>query len=328
MNEVELQELLEDLGLDKIRMRNGRKGINFTFSCPKHTDRKPSAGVVLDGYSVYGGCFSCKWRFTLPQLVAECRGINEWDALQEINERFNLHHRKLRISKFRYYEEEKEENKRFELPYMKLAPFKSGKSTHKYFLDRGFNQATVNKFLIGWDRVKKRITIPIFYQDGVLAGIIERAVLDENDERYAVMYGNEPKYLIYKNFPIGSIFFGEHCFSPIDETVILVEGSFDIMWMHQLGFTNTLSTIIANLTEKQRDFLFKYPIKNVVLFYDNDSAGRKACSVAYELLKPFFRVYTVEYPDNTKDPMDLDKEHIQAMLDNKKFYWKTSLKKL
>ena len=55
MQDYELEELLQDLGLGRIKRKNGRKGINMVFSCPNHTDRHPSAGVVIDGQSVYGG---------------------------------------------------------------------------------------------------------------------------------------------------------------------------------------------------------------------------------------------------------------------------------
>lgn len=187
----------------------------------------------------------------------------------------------------------------------------------------------MKKFLVGWDRVRKRITVPVFYQDGILMGIMGRAIFEMGTEDYEVLYGEEPKYHIYENYPIGDVLFGEHLFPKGNDTAIIVEGTFDLLWMHQLGFINSLSTIIANFTEQQREVLFKLGVKNVVLFYDDDAAGRIACKKAYELLKPFFKVFIVTYPeaedDEKQDVMDLDQEQIQKMLDNKRFYWKKSL---
>ena len=273
----------------------------------------------------------------MPQLVATCLDMSTWDAIQFINERFNIEQRTIRKTKqFREYGDIDVPPNRFTLPLIKIAPFKSGKATHKYFFKRGFTEQTVKDFLIGWDRQKKRITLPVFYQDGILAGIIGRAVYELDTEQYEDLYGEEPKYLIYEHFPIGDVLIGAHMFSG-SKTAILVEGSFDFLWMQQLGFPNTLSTIISNFTEKQRDILFSLGVEEVVLFYDNDAAGRKACVRAYELLKPFFKVYTVTYPvlldeegeeHEINDPMGLSKEQIQYMLDNKRFYWKKNLVKI
>lgn len=318
MREYDLHNLLEELGLHKVRSLQGNKGLNFMFCCPFHGERKPSAGIHIEGY---GQCFACGEKFSLAKLVAKCKGVS-FDAAQAyLEERYNVKRKTVGNGLVikRYGEIEKAE-KRFELPKFKLAPFRSGKEIHNYFFDRGLTEKTAQKFMVGWDSKQKRITVPIFYYDNVLAGFIGRAITDD-PEKYYRIYKEAPKYFIYERFPLKGVFFGENVYDGND-TAIIVEGTFDLMWMHQLGFTNTLSCMIANFPQRSEApaMLSRLGIKKVVLMLDNDFAGSAGTHNAYESLKHHFLLYSVEYPENTKDPMDLDVLDIRNMLKNKKLY--------
>jgi DNA primase len=231
--------------------------------------------------------------------------------------------------------------KRFELPRYKLAPFRSGKETHKYFYERGFTKETVKECMIGWDRVRKRITIPIFHRDGVLAGFTGRAVLeqklqnDKSNPKYIKIYKNEPKYYIYDNFPIGEVLYGSHEFFSEDNTAILVEGTLDRLWLRQLGFTNVLSLIIAKMSidkksgvSYQAQILHELGVKKVVFMHDNDKAGEVGKEVAHEILKGDFLCYNTQYPENFKDPVGLTREQVDEMLANKILYGRKELRRL
>jgi DNA primase len=334
----DMESLLRELGLQKIRRHSGRKGINYMFCCPFHGERNPSAGILEDGY---GQCFSCEETFSLAKLVAECKGLHLHEAINWLEERYGVERQGFnpdRPSSFMSWEDfyenaDKQVDKRFELPITKIAPFRSGKEIHRYFFVRGFTRETAIYFRIGWDREKLRITVPIFHTDGVLCGIVGRTVLDEFDPNYYKIYKNQPKYLFYENFPTSQVLFGSNYFQDIDEgTALIVEGTFDLMWMHQLGFTNTLSTLVAKMSQSepnyQKKILHGLGVKNVVLMQDNDIAGEVGKKIAYNVLRNEFKVYTVEYPEGAKDPMDLEREDIQEILDNKKPYIFSQMKRL
>jgi 5S rRNA maturation endonuclease (ribonuclease M5) len=311
---------------------------------PFHGERKPSAGILLEGY---GQCYSCEETFSLAKLVAHVQGTSMEDGISYIEEKFNVDMKGTIVNKdkLRRYddiiEEQEEKPKRFVLPRVKLAPHRSGKQTHKYFFERGFTKKTVKECLIGWDRVRKRVTIPIFHPDGELAGIIGRAVLEQKTKAYRKVYGNQPKYYIYDNFPIGEVLYGSHEFHSDDDTAILVEGTLDRLWLRELGYTNVLSIIIAKMaidkrsgTSTQAEILHALGVKKVVFMHDADDAGEVGKSVAYNILKGEFMCYNTEYPEGWKDPLG-DKEHppltneqVDEMLENKVLYGRKKMRRI
>jgi DNA primase len=351
LQEHEVEEIIRyDLGLDRVRRLNGRKGINFQFCCPFHGETKPSAAVLVNNDGVFGQCFSCKETFGLPKLIAHVQDIEIDEAISYLEEKFNVSMKSTVVGrkKLRRYEETQEvvekKQKRFELPRVKLAPYRSGKETHKYIFERGFTKKTVKEAMIGWDRKLKRITIPVFHKDGVLAGIIGRAVLDNKIKKngkmrdnpaYIKMYGNSPKYFIYDNFPIGEVLYGSHEFYSEDDTAIIVEGTLDRLWMKQQGFTNVLSIIIAKMAynEKtgasvQRDILHSLGVKRVIFMHDNDEAGEVGKEVAYEILKNDFICLEVKYPEDFKDPVGLSRKKLDKIIAGAKKYGRKELRRV
>lgn len=339
MQDYEVEELLHELGLQKVKRRMGRKGVNFQFLCPFHEESRPSAAVVIDGNSVYGSCFSCQESFSLAKLASQCLNISMLDAISFLEERYGVEKREVN-TKIRYklkrYEEikGKGESKKFILPKSKIAPFGCGKRIHEYFFSRGFTEETARKFKVGWDKLKCRVTIPVFDRDENLVGIIGRTVLNAKkddgsiNEEYSALYKESPKYLIYENFPVQECFLGENVFEATeDNTAILVEGAFDALWMHQLGFTNTLGMIGLVMGESRMQILHKLRVERVVLMLDNDIAGKIASEKAQELLKNDFKIYRVEYPDGYNDPMELNKVQILNVLSRKKPLGIPSIKK-
>lgn len=346
-----MEEILRyDLGLDKVRKHIGRKGTNFMFCCPYHGETKPSAGILVEGY---GQCYSCEETFSLPKLYAFVKDIDFEEAVNEIEEKFNIEMKSEIIGKKRLkryddvIEQKAEKVKRFELPRYKLAPFRSGKETHKYFFNRGFTKQTVQEAMIGWDRVRKRVTIPIFHRDGALAGFTGRAVLEQKlsngkpNPKYLKVYRNEPKYYIYENFPIGEVLYGSHEFYSEDNTAIIVEGTLDRLWLRQLGFTNVLSIIIAKMAvdkksgiSAQAQILHELGVKRVIFMHDNDKAGEVGKKVAYDILKGDFLCFDTQYPDGWKDPLGddehppLTREQVEEMIENKITYGRKKLKRI
>lgn len=354
LHEGELHEVLDDLGVNPRKIQ-GRKGTNFQFLCPFHGERRRSAGILIDDSGdMYGQCFTCGEHFSLPKLYAHVHDISIMSAIDELEEKYRSEIRTeiMNADKLKSYddilgEKRSSKGKRKELSKLDLAPYKSGKETHEYFFNRGFDMDDVVSNLIGWDRVRKRITIPIFYDDGVLAGFSGRAVLEERkngkvNKTYVKHYGEEPKYFLYDRLIIGDLLYGSHEFPEGEETVILVEGLFDRMWLKKLGFKNVMSTIIAKITirddgySEQVNILKRKGIKNLVLMLDNDDAGKKGMKYIYDKLKKEFNIFIVEYPKEYKDVLGddynapLSYKQVKKMIDNKKPYLKgtTKLKRL
>lgn len=335
MNASHMEQILHELGFNYLRTVNSSEDTNFMFCCPWHGERHPSCGISVN--KEVGACFACGQTFTLVYLVSYMKEISMKQAADWLDEKFNVSKQKVDIkNRIRRIDDDVVGEKkpiRCELPTIRLAPYKSGKIQHKYLLDRGFTIKTFKRFKFGWDTKKKRITIPIFWQDDVLAGFVGRAVLEQkingkDNPEYKAVYGDVDRYLFYE-FEKSKILFPLNLFElPEDKSVILVEGSLDAPWMYQLGFNNTLSILGSKITKEQIEILNNLGVRDVILMLDNDYAGEKGTERAYNLLKDDFLCYKVKYPCNKNDPQELTREEVVSMLRNKTPYRTLSVKRI
>lgn len=123
----------------------------------------------------------------------------------------------------------------------------------------------------GWyDVFRKRILFPVFDLHQRVVGFGGRAIGDA-----------EPKYLNSSESSIfhkGEILYGLHAakrsISERDE-VILVEGYFDLLTLHQNGWTHSVATLGTALTVQHLRILKRYT-KNIMTVFDPDPAGIQA----------------------------------------------------
>lgn len=291
---------------------------DIQYNCQIHGESTPSAGVSVEKNLF--NCFSCHARGNLSWLVYKSLP-DEFRSLTQVNhylkERYGVdletETTKIDIKDgIKRYDDflnnEKEEKTRFTMSRYKIAPFKSGKETYRYFYDRGFSEETLVSFNIGRDTRSKTVTIPVFWEDKELAGIIGRYI-DPNRPK-------NQRYKLYE-FPKGSTMFpldklevGE------DKTIILVEGILDALWLHQLGFKNTLS-ILGNGMSKEQAKIVKSKARSVIDMFDRDTGGETARKIARNMLGSDMIYYTTEYPEGRYDPQDCNLGEIQTMIDNK-----------
>ena len=328
-----MELLLRELGFNNIRTISNSEDTNLMFCCPWHGERHPSCGISVN--KEIGACFACGQSFTLPYLVSYVKDISMEKAKDWLEEEFNVERQTVNTKRrIRRIDDElaTPPEGRKELPNIKLAPFKSGKILHNYLLDRGFTAKTFKRFKFGWDSKKKRITIPIFWRDDVLAGFIERAVLEpkingKDNPQYKALYGEADKYLVAYEFEKSNILYPLNLFElPEDKVAIIVEGSLDAPWMHQLGFTNTLSILGSKMSAEQMGILYSLGVQKVVLMLDKDLAGEKGMEKAYEMLKGDFVCYRVNYPEGKNDPQELNRDDVASMLKNKSSFKVLKLK--
>jgi DNA primase len=167
-------------------------------------------------------------------------------------------------------------------PLYTIAAYQSGYETYQYFYDRGFDDDIVEWFQIGYDTVHRTVTIPVFWEDYTLAGVIGR---------YINPRSKAERYHVYDDFKRGSLLF------PIDKVdhdgeIILVEGQFDCMRLYQWDYRNALASMTSTLTPPQIDYLNKNA-ESVVLMYDNDAKGQSAQEKIISQLKSDLDLYVV-----------------------------------
>jgi DNA primase len=333
MREDDLISIITSLGLnDRMRIVHSHDDTNIMIRCPFHGERNPSCGISA-GKEI-GQCYSCGQTFTIPYLIAYVKGISIIKAKEFLEEKFNVSKKSISQKKLiRRYEDTPEKPKREILPRIKLAPFKSGKVCHDYILSRGFTKEICAKFMLGWDNEKKRVTIPIFWNDNQLAGFLGRAVLEpkidgSDSPMYKSIYGDADKYLVY-NFQRSNILYPLNFFAPTEtKEVNIVEGTLDAIWFYQMGFSNTLALLTSKMSKEQAEILRKLGVLRVNLFLDNDRAGENGKVQLFSMLKRDFICYDVSYPEGKNDPQQLNKEQVELMIKNRKPYGVKELKRI
>ena len=153
-----------------------------------------------------------------------------------------------------------------------------------------------------FDRFRNRIIFPIFNKNGEVIAFGGRTIVDDN---------NTPKYL---NSPETDLFvkskelygyFDAQRFITKSQFVIVVEGYFDVISMHQAGFKNTVGTLGTALSSSH--FLQLERIgREIIFMFDGDAAGKRAAWRAAQIVlanlnKQDMLVSFIFLPQN-KDP--------------------------
>jgi DNA primase len=122
-----------------------------------------------------------------------------------------------------------------------------------------------------YDRFRDRLMVPLVAPGGQVVGFGARALTE----------GDNPKYLNSPETPVyhkGSFLFALESArrrTERDGEMIVVEGYFDAIALHQAGLGNTVATSGTALTADQARLL-KRVVPRVVLTYDGDAAGQEA----------------------------------------------------
>ena len=323
LTKEQIEDLLEYCGSTPTFWRDN----DMLCCCPIHGEKNPSMGVNEEMQVFH--CFACGASGDFAKLLYMSRpddfGYDDrteetekktWykankKARAFLKDRYELEYRELfhKGAYVKKYEDlripvEKEDET---IPKWKIAPFQSGKATYQYFFRRGFDKEDMQKFMIGYDDDNKTVTIPVFNEENKLVGVIGRYISSKRKK-------NE-RYKIYDHFERSRYLYPENFLKVKNDTIILVEGQFDAMYMHKIGYENTLALMTDSISRKQIEFLESHCSK-IIYIGDNDNRGRESRQKTYEKLKGKFDFFIVDFPREGKDVCDWSKEEIDNMVKN------------
>ena len=136
-----------------------------------------------------------------------------------------------------------------------------------------------------YDRFKNRIIIPIKDVNSNTIAFGARAVM----EGQAPKYLNSPESIIYNK---SNVLFGmNYAKDEITkkDSVIFMEGYFDVISAHMGGVKNAVATCGTALTPQHIKLISRYcPSRKIYLAFDTDSAGKKAIEHGAEVVKNIF----------------------------------------
>jgi DNA primase len=252
--------------------------------CPSHPDSHPSFFFNLD--TQFFHCFGCSLKG---------RGINKL---------------RYRVTGILVNKEDSPKIHKVEtqniksLPSILSCPSAIGTIGEDYLKTRGFNSETIREWDIMYSSFKKVIIIPL----GKIGYV----------ERYLEPQKNHKKYHYAFNSSIVCDLFGSSKFDKNSLNAVIVEGSLDAIWLHQLGFKNALALMHADISPQQIRVL--QGITSIVYtLLDNDRGGIEATEkITKKLKEKGFIVKNCMLP-NGKDPNDCTKEEIEKALKGEKF---------
>ncbi len=176
---------------------------------------------------------------------------------------------------------------------------------HAYCYERGLTEATLQRYKIGYDKVRDAITFPWF---------------DSNRRLIAVKFRpfSTGRYICEKGVEISACVYGLQLMRK-QSVLWLVEGEFDTMYLdqsfRQLHADEHYAGGLGGKTlhPKAIQAILRLNPKYVVLMLDNDEAGVTYAKKIKESLVGKINVKDAVYPDGVKDPNQLTLQQINLL---------------
>ena len=184
---------------------------------------------------------------------------------------------------------------------------------HPYLRERGLAEETIATFGLGYcgkGLLRGYIAIPIHNMEGELVA-------------YAGRWPGTPeagvgKYKLPQGFRKNLELFNQHraASSVSDAPLVVVEGYLDAMKLHQAGYERVVALMGASLSVEQEEHLHRLCEEDgrVILFLDNDEAGRKGQADALLRLSKRLYVHTVNLGNCEVQPEHLSPDELRAVL--------------
>lgn len=342
---------IEEVVSDFVSLK--RRGANYIACCPFHHEKTPSFSVS-PSKGIYK-CFGCGKAGSVVSFVMEHEQMSYAEALKYLGRKYGievkekeetqediqqrLHHESLLIvNDFaqKFYTEQ-------------LLRSDEGVAIGlSYFKERGFTDATIEKFLLGYapnkrrefthnaqrkgykkehlvevgltierdgtgellDRFYERVMFPIRSISGKVIAFGGRTLRKDKE---VAKYINSPESEVYvKNKVLYGIYEAKQAIAR-EQKCYLVEGYTDVISFHQAGVENVVASSGTSLTTGQIQLIKRFTNKVTVL-YDGDWAGIKASLRGIDmLLEEGLEIKVALFPDG-EDPDSFARKHTREQL--------------
>lgn len=298
-----------------------KAGHNYSGLCPFHNEKTPSF-TVTPSKQIFK-CFGCGEG---GDVISFLMKISNQSFIDVIKEQASILGIELPENYSSRSKEAKEENERLKDAIQDALEFYhnnllDNETALSYLKKRGVGEVATGKFFLGLspnsnfelkkylrnkgytndelykagllyekdgeyiDRFKNRIMIPIFDVNSKPVGFGARAITDGQNPKYL----NSPESAIYNK---SSILFGLNYAKDAireEDSVIIMEGYFDVISAQISGVKNVVASCGTALTPKHIKLLSRYTLsRKIFLAFDADSAGRKATGTGANVIKEIF----------------------------------------
>jgi len=175
---------------------------------------------------------------------------------------------------------------------------------HPYMAERRIGSETAKCFGVGFfagrGYMEGRIVIPIHDEDGRLVAYAGRS-----------LGPTEPRYRFPPRFRKSLALFNLHRAMLHGKTVVVVEGFFDCLNVHQAGLPCVVALMGCSLSEHQERLLCQH-FQEVILMLDGDKAGRTAGAAIAARLCSKISTRLIEIPAGSQ-PDQLGADQIRCL---------------
>lgn len=325
-------------------MQLRRQGSKYVALCPFHNEKTPSLSIDPDKGLWY--CFGCKEGGSVFTFIMKMEGSSFYETVSSL-----AHEVGIEIDCSPEAQEADSRNKRGLDLLERAAAFYhdvlfnqvSGAKGRNYLAERGISRDTAVKFRLGWapesgssllqilsragftaqeacecgaavnhdygsrDLLRDRLVFPICDHQGRVIAFGGR-ILGDGQPKYLnspeTAWYSKRRHLYALNLARGLI--------KREGKVIITEGYFDAVSMHQAGFGMTVASLGTALTPEQANLLHRYA-DNAILAYDADDAGEMAILKGSAILEDSgMRASTVIMPHG-EDPDSLARRGEEAV---------------
>ena len=334
-----------------------KSGKDYKACCPFHNERTPSF-FVSPAKGIYK-CFGCGKGGDAVNFIMEIEGVSYGEALRQLAQKYKIQLPEEALQK-PTAEEVQEQNERdsllIALKFAKeffqeqLLYTDEGKSIGlSYFKERGFNEAIIKKFELGYsstewdtlyrtairkgykaeilekagliiqkegkneyyDRFRERVIFPIHNVSGRVIAFGGRTL---KKDKSIAKYINSPETLVYqKSKVLYGLFQAKNAILQ-QKHCLLVEGYADVVSLHQAGIENVVASSGTSLTHEQVRLIRRF-CDEIILLYDGDTAGLNAALRGLDIiLEEGLNVKIVWLPENEDPDSFVQKNGTNAML--------------
>lgn len=327
-----------------------RHGANFMARCPFHGEKTPSF-IVNRNMQIYK-CFGCGESGDVIKFVEKFESCTFTEACEILAKRAGIPIPESSANRDdkAYLERKKKrdvylaicrDTARF---YYRAYYSEVGKTAREYIAKRGFDEATVKRFGIGYS--PNSFALPNYLQSkgysfedcvkcGVLSQTTSHGCVDALNGRLIIPIFNMQSQVIafggrgldeetiargkYKNTSETPLFTKKDNLFAINiakeqkqqtalPNLVVVEGYMDVIAMYQAGFRGAVASMGTSLTEQQAKWLSRLG-DTVYICYDGDAAGQKATVRGLDILdKAGLEVRVMTVPEKL-DPDEYIKKY-------------------
>ncbi|HIH2762728.1 MAG TPA: DNA primase [Candidatus Azoamicus sp.] len=298
-----------------------KHGSGFFTKCPFHNEKTASFYISKKSQRYY--CFGCHKTGNIINFIMEYKKCSFFSAIEIISKEKMVTKSHLMYEKNYINDIENIFNY-----FNKILINNTKNNIYKFTKNRGLTEKSILAFKLGIltknvEKIKEkklrlflekigilnktnlyinaifkdRLIIPIRNIKGEYIGIGGRTIYNTLKPKYI----NSPESDIFSK---KKIFYGIYEAKNYSKNLIIVEGYFDVIKLHQVGITNVLA-ILGTAFSKEHLIILKSLCKNIIFCFDGDTPGKIASIKTAFMCLPFlfdFEIIKFVMIPNNLDP--------------------------